>query len=87
MISPCAPRTPGARFSRRRALAAAAVMATVLAGRHPIAAFAGTQGATSEVDRLTGLIETGAGDRGGPAGGRGGARPGYMGGPPNGRDG
>ncbi len=59
MISPCAPRTPGARFSRRHSFAAAAVMATALAGRHPIAAFAQTPGATSEVDRLTGLIEIG----------------------------
>ena len=61
MISACAPRTPGARFSRRHSLAAAAVMATALASRHPIAAFAQTAGATSEVDGLTGLIEIGGG--------------------------
>ena len=59
MISPSAPQTPGARFSRRHAFAAAAVMATVLASRHPIAAFARTPGATSVVDGLTGSIEIG----------------------------
>ena len=52
-------RQRGGRFSRRHSLAAAAVMATALTVRHPIAAFSQTPGATSEVDRLTGLIEIG----------------------------
>ncbi|MEJ7900568.1 MAG: alpha/beta hydrolase, partial [Thermomicrobiales bacterium] len=59
MSSPCPPRTPGIRFSRRHALVAITVMATALAGRHPFAALAQTPGATSGEDGLTGLIEIG----------------------------